>query len=73
MGRSGLFPPAARLVTVRSSGDDLSNLASLPEVEREVVARAVDKRRAELGQSAPGAPPGVGKFGALWPLSLIHI
>lgn len=64
MGRSGLFPPAARLVTVRSSGDDLSNLASLPEVEREVVARAVDKRRAEFADARWCARRALAELGA---------
>ncbi|KQB85377.1 4'-phosphopantetheinyl transferase family protein [Corynebacterium oculi] len=46
-----LFPPQVQWRVLRSNGDSLCRYAELPAVERALVARAVDKRKAEFGDA----------------------
>lgn len=47
----GLFPPQVRWRVLRASDSSLLRYAELPAPERELVARAVDKRKAEFGDA----------------------
>ncbi|KQB86590.1 4'-phosphopantetheinyl transferase family protein [Corynebacterium lowii] len=46
-----LFPPTMRWRTLRVEGASLEKYRGLPAVEQQLVARAVDKRKAEFGDA----------------------